>query len=70
MNNSVCLMENKVTGSRTGLVWIKGGGDVVITARLEKNHGGWGKHAWFLCVCVCPVESDIIRKHSAVMSPD
>lgn len=30
MNNSECLLRNKDTESRTGLIWIKGGADVVL----------------------------------------
>lgn len=50
MNNSSCLVENKVTGSRTGLIWIKGGGDVVL---VEKSTFLVFFSAWL-------VESDII----------
>lgn len=35
MNNSECLVENEVTGSRTGQIWIKGVEIVEIVKKID-----------------------------------
>lgn len=60
MNNSAYSLVNKVMGSRTGLIWIKGGGDEGRDPG-ETQEERREMEAFVFCVRACLVESDTLE---------